>query len=140
MTQVRCYSRLETAHVDMNFSVLTIFPEMFDRFRDHGIVGRSLEAGKISLKIDNIRDYAAGRHRVTDDRPFGGGSGMVMKPEPLAGAIRAARKRMPRAVTVLLSPQGRTFDQQTAAGLADPALSPVLTPGTAADLQATSSK
>jgi tRNA (guanine37-N1)-methyltransferase len=59
----------------------------------------------------NIREFAAGKHRVTDDRPYGGGSGMVMKPEPLAGAIRAARKASPGSKTILLTPQGRTFDQ-----------------------------
>ncbi len=66
----------------------------------------------------DIRDFAEGRHRVTDDRPYGGGCGMVMKPEPLAGAIRAARKECPEARTVLLSPQGAVFNQQLAQEMA----------------------
>jgi len=74
----------------MNFIVLTIFPDMFIPFWEHGIIKRAIDQNKISATAINIRDYAEGRHRVTDDRPYGGGSGMVMKPEPLAGAIRAA--------------------------------------------------
>jgi len=74
----------------MNFVVLTIFPEMFDPFWAHGIIRKAIEEQKILTSAINIRDYAEDRHQVTDDRPYGGGSGMVMKPEPLAGAIRAA--------------------------------------------------
>ena len=102
----------------MKFTVLTIFPEMFDAFVNHGIIRRAVAAGKIDIEPVNIRDFAEGRHKVTDDRPYGGGSGMVMKPEPLAGAIAAARKKQPEAATVLLSPQGRPFDQQAAKSLA----------------------
>lgn len=99
----------------MKFAVLTIFPEMFVPFRDHGIIRRAVEAGKISVSAVNIRDFAEGRHHVTDDRPYGGGCGMVMKPEPLAAAIRALKADMPSARTVLMSPQGRIFDQKIAA-------------------------
>jgi tRNA (guanine37-N1)-methyltransferase len=102
----------------MKFCVLTIFPELFDSFRAHGMIRRALEQEQIDIDTVQIRDYAEGRHRVTDDRPFGGGSGMVMKPEPLAGAIRSAKTRWPRAKTVLLSPQGRLFDQGLARELA----------------------
>ncbi|MCF8023895.1 MAG: tRNA (guanosine(37)-N1)-methyltransferase TrmD [Desulfobacteraceae bacterium] len=98
----------------MNFCVLTIFPEMFDALAGYGIIRRAVESGRISIAPVNIRDYADGRHKVTDDRPYGGGSGMVMKPEPLAAAIRAARERLPEARTVLLSPRGRAFDQEAA--------------------------
>ena len=66
----------------MNFVALTIFPEMFQLFWDHGIVRRAIEQGVISASAVNIREFAAGRHQVTDDRPYGGGNGMVMKPEP----------------------------------------------------------
>lgn len=97
---------------------LTIFPEMFAPFWNHGIVRRAIEAGKIRANAIDVRDFAEGRHRVTDDRPFGGGSGMVMKPEPLAGAIHSAKNRCPEALSVLLTPQGRVFDQRTAAELA----------------------
>jgi tRNA (guanine37-N1)-methyltransferase len=102
----------------MNFAVLTIFPEMFDPFWAHGIIRRAIEHKKIFNSTVNIRDYARDRHQVTDDRPYGGGSGMVMKPEPLAGAIRAATRKTPTAVTVLLTPQGRPFDQNMAKELA----------------------
>ncbi len=102
----------------MNFVVLTIFPEMFDPFWSHGIIRKAIEEQKIVTSAINIRDYAADRHQVTDDRPYGGGSGMVMKPEPLAGAIRAATSKVPKAKTVLLTPQGRVFDQRMARELA----------------------
>lgn len=98
----------------MKFCVVTIFPGMFDAFAAHGIIRRAVESGRISITPVNIRDYAEGRHKVTDDRPYGGGIGMVMKPEPLAAAIKAAREKCPDARTVLLSPQGRRFDQQAA--------------------------
>jgi len=95
----------------MKFTVLTIFPEMFNFFREYGIVKRAVDRKKISVEAIDIRDYTTDRHRSTDDRPYGGGCGMVMKPEPLAGAIRAARKKSPAAKIVLLTPQGRRFDQ-----------------------------
>ena len=101
----------------MKFVVLTIFPEMFDAFWAHGIIKRALSKKTISCATVNIRDFAAGKHRVTDDRPFGGGSGMVMKPEPLAAAIQAARKQSPRAATILMTPQGRALDQRLAVEL-----------------------
>ena len=95
----------------MDFAALTIFPEMFDLFWEHGIVRRAIESRHIAAKAMDIRDYADGRHRVTDDRPYGGGCGMVMKPEPLARAIRAARRQLPEAWVVHLTPQGRVLDQ-----------------------------
>ena len=102
----------------MNFVVLTIFPEMFDPFWGHGIIRKALAHKKIFASTLNIRDYAADRHQVTDDKPYGGGSGMVMKPEPLAGAIQAATQKVPAAATVLLTPQGRSFNQNMAEELA----------------------
>ena len=98
----------------MYFTILTIFPEMFEPFWAHGIIRRAIDHKKIVASTVNIRDYAQDRHQVTDDRPYGGGSGMVMKPEPLAGAIRAAARQMPAAGTVLLTPQGRPFQQKMA--------------------------
>jgi tRNA (guanine37-N1)-methyltransferase len=102
----------------MKFVVLTIFPEMFDPFWDHGIIRRAIDQKKIFASTLNIRDYAADKHHVTDDRPYGGGSGMVMKLEPLAGAIRAANRKVPSAKTILLTPQGRVFNQKVAEKLA----------------------
>ena len=102
----------------MFFTVLTIFPEMFDSFWNHGIIRRAIENHKIVASAVNIRNYAKDRHQVTDDRPYGGGSGMVMKPEPLAAAIRDTAKALSGAKTVLLTPQGRVFDQKMARELA----------------------
>lgn len=103
----------------MNFTVLTIFPEMFNPFWEHGVIGRALEGGAISASTLNIRDYAEGRHKTTDDRPYGGGSGMVLKPEPLARAIEAARSTDPEARVILTTPQGRVFDQKVARELSE---------------------
>ena len=101
----------------MNVCVLTLFPELFDPFWDHGIIRRAVQGGNINPVTINIREHAKGRHRVTDDRPYGGGCGMVMKPEPLAAALAEANTRVPSATTILLSPQGRRFDQRLAQSL-----------------------
>ncbi len=101
----------------MDFIVLTIFPEMFDPFWTHGIIRRSIEQKKITASAVNIRDFAEGRHKSTDDRPYGGGSGMIMKPEPLSRAIRSAKETLPAAKTVLLTPQGHCFNQKLAGEL-----------------------
>lgn len=100
----------------MNFTVLTLFPEMFECFWENSIIRRALEQKFISASTVNIRDFATDRHRTVDDRPYGGGCGMVMKPEPLAAAIRSVKKPDSRAV--LLSPQGRRFDQSLAEDMA----------------------
>ena len=97
------------ASYTMNFVALTIFPEMFDTFWEYGIIKRAIENKKITARAINIRDFAEGKHRVTDDRPFGGGCGMVMKPEPLAAAIREADKSAKNLRKILLTPQGRVF-------------------------------
>ena len=102
----------------MKICVLTLFPELFDPFWDHGIIRRAVQGQKISPLTINIRDHASGRHRVTDDRPYGGGCGMVMKPEPLTAALAEAKTRMHAATTLLLSPQGKRFDQDLAQSLA----------------------
>lgn len=102
----------------MRILVLTIFPDMFDGLWSHGIVRRAIEQQAVSAEAINIRDFAVGKHQVTDDRPYGGGSGMVMKPEPLAAAIRAAQQTVPEARTILMTPQGRVFNQKVAQELA----------------------
>ena len=96
----------------MNFACLTIFPEMFEAFREYGIVKRAIQQNKINVVTVNIRNFARGRHLAVDDRPFGGGCGMVMKPEPLAAAIRNAEEIFRDAKKILLTPQGRVFDQK----------------------------
>lgn len=102
----------------MKFVVLTIFPELLQAFWECGIMRRALDSGAAVAEAVNIRDYAEGRHKVTDDRPYGGGCGMVMKPEPLSAAIRAAKQQRPGAPVVLLSPQGPRLDQEMARQLA----------------------
>jgi tRNA (guanine37-N1)-methyltransferase len=77
-----------------------------------------MAAGKISVNIHDIRDFALDKHAMTDDRPFGGGEGMVMKPEPIAGALRSIEKKKSGGRVIFLSPQGRTYSQQTAERLA----------------------
>lgn len=98
----------------MTFYVLTLFPEMILEPLRFSIMGKALERGVVRVKAVNIRDYALDRHRTTDDYPYGGGTGLVMKPEPLVGAIRAVLAEEPRAWVVLLSPQGIPFDQRVA--------------------------
>jgi len=98
----------------MHFEVLTIFPEFFNPFWEHGIIRRAIEQKIISACVTNIRDFTEDKHHTTDDRPYGGGCGMVMKPEPLARAIRSARKKTPGSKTILLTPQGRVLNQELA--------------------------
>ncbi len=101
----------------MDFTVLTIFPEMVEPYLQYGMFRKAAEEGYIRASAANIRDYASGRHRVTDDKPYGGGCGMVMKPEPLTAAIHAAKERCPGARVIHMTPQGRPFDQEMARNL-----------------------
>lgn len=102
----------------MRFSVLTIFPELLDSPLQEGIIRRALQSQTIEIDITNIRDFATDKHAMTDDRPYGGGEGMVMKPEPLADAIKEARSGGEKGYVILLSPQGRTYTQEVAEELA----------------------
>ncbi|MDD2463274.1 MAG: tRNA (guanosine(37)-N1)-methyltransferase TrmD [Desulfobulbus sp.] len=102
----------------MFFDFLTIFPEFFVSPLQEGIVRRALVDGKVKVGVHNIRDFATDRHQMTDDRPFGGGEGMVMKPEPLSACLQDARKVELSSRVVLLSPVGKRFDQQMAERLA----------------------
>jgi tRNA (guanine37-N1)-methyltransferase len=79
----------------VRFDILTIFPDFFGSPLAEGMIRRALQDGLVSVNIHNIRDFAEDRHAMTDDRPFGGGEGMVMKPEPLAAAVRHARAAAP---------------------------------------------
>jgi len=95
----------------MRISIITLFPEMFQAL-EHGIVGRALNNKLIAMICWNPRDYTSDTHRTVDDRPYGGGPGMVMKFEPLHAAIEAAKSSMnQKCKTVLLSPQGKTLTQ-----------------------------
>ena len=102
----------------LSVEVLTLFPRMVAAPLEESILAKAREKGLLRVRVTDIRDFAEGKHRVTDDVPYGGGAGMVMKPEPLVAAIEAARRREPTARVVLLSPQGRRFDQEEALELA----------------------
>ena len=102
----------------LSVEVLTLFPRMVAAPLAESILGKAQEKGLLRARVTDIRDFAEGRHHVTDDAPYGGGAGMVMKPEPLVEAIEAARARTPQARVILLSPQGARFDQKKAAELA----------------------
>ena len=96
----------------MFFGVVTIFPDMVRQACEPGVFGRALKQGLIAVEVGNPRDHTLDRHRTVDDRPYGGGPGMVMKPEPLAAAVIDMRRRAPEGSrTVYLSPQGRPIDQ-----------------------------
>jgi len=99
----------------MHFEVVTLFPELVAQVGRVGVVGRGLERGLLRLGTTDPREFATDAHRTVDDRPYGGGPGMLMKVEPLRSAIRAARARLPAGSrTVALSPQGRVFNQAVA--------------------------
>ena len=93
----------------MKIDVLTLFPAMFAGPLDESIIKRAREAGLLDLRIHNLRDYAHDRHRTVDDRPFGGGPGMLLKPEPIFEAVESLARE--NTHTILLSPAGRTFNQ-----------------------------
>jgi tRNA (guanine37-N1)-methyltransferase len=99
----------------MQIAVVSIFPEMVGQVAEYGVVGRATERALLSLTCENPRDHTTDPHRTVDDRPYGGGPGMVLKYEPTAAAIEATRKRLPKGSPVVcLSPQGKVFDQATA--------------------------
>ncbi|MGH2537709.1 MAG: tRNA (guanosine(37)-N1)-methyltransferase TrmD [Candidatus Promineifilaceae bacterium] len=109
----------------MRIDILTLLPEVFDAYLGASILGRARQAGRLQVEVHNIRGYAAGKHRVTDEPPYGGGGGMVLKPEPLFAAVEAllAGESEPTAAAsqaevILLTPQGRRFDQSVARELA----------------------
>jgi tRNA (guanine37-N1)-methyltransferase len=98
----------------MIFDILTIFPGLIDSPLNESIIRRAREDNKIRIDITDIRDFTVDKHAMTDDRPFGGGEGMVMKPEPLTAALRAVQAKNGRGRVILLSPQGRTYTQKVA--------------------------
>jgi tRNA (guanine37-N1)-methyltransferase len=95
----------------MRIDILTIFPSFFDSPLQESIIRRACDRGLLDIRVHDLRGWAHDRHRVTDDAPYGGGAGMVMKPEPLFAAIEALKAANPGATTVLLSPQGRVWSQ-----------------------------
>ncbi len=108
----------------MRFDLVTIFPEFFSNILSHGVLGRAIAGGRVEVTIHDLRNFAHDRHRTVDDRPFGGGEGMVLKPEPLTEAIESlgipskADRNPAQVRVVLLSAQGARFTQATARELA----------------------
>ena len=100
----------------MRIDIVTLFPGMVTPVLAESMLGRAQTRGLVDIRVVNLRDYAGGRHRVTDDYQFGGGGGMVLKPEPLFAAVDALRT--PGARVVLMDPRGRTFTHEVAAALA----------------------
>jgi len=98
----------------MKFDILTLFPDLFLPFIKEGIIGRAVNKGLVDIRLTNIRSFARGAHKVTDDRPYGGGSGMVMKPGPVYRALRSIERNKGRSLVILLTPQGQTFNQPVA--------------------------
>jgi tRNA (guanine37-N1)-methyltransferase len=101
----------------MRFDIVTLFPDMF-RAAMQGVTGKALETGKASLQLWNPRDYTDDNHRTVDDRPYGGGPGMVMMVEPLKAALQGAKTAAPGSRVIYLTPQGRRFDQKAAREMA----------------------
>jgi tRNA (guanine37-N1)-methyltransferase len=103
----------------MRFDVLTLFPEMFSGYLSQSLLKRAIDAEIVDVQIHNIRDWAPGKHKQVDDRPFGGGPGMVMRPEPVVECVEAVQKLGDESGhLILLSPQGRRLDQRVVEELA----------------------
>ncbi len=102
----------------MLFDIVTIFPNFFDSPLKDGVVRRAIEADILKVRTINLRDFTTDRHRTVDDRPFGGGEGMVMKPEPIYRALKVLKEEPPEARIILLSPRGKLLDQALAGELA----------------------
>ncbi len=103
----------------MRFDILTLFPDMFKGPFDESIIRRGQDKGLIQIGLHQIRDYALDRHHTVDDSPYGGGAGMLMKPEPIAACIEEAKKFNPEATVLLTTPQGKPLKQKLAQELSD---------------------
>src|SRR5216684_6371360 len=97
----------------MIFDIVTVFPSFFHSILEYGILKRAIAGGQIEIRLHDLRDFTNDRHRSVDDRPFGGGPGMVFKPEPIFRAVEALKAESPEArfPLILLSPQGRLLTQ-----------------------------
>lgn len=98
----------------MIFDIITIFPSIFHAYLSEGILKKAIKMGLVNIRVHNLRDYAVDKHRSVDDYPYGGGPGMVMKPEPFFRAIKAIKADGIESYTIMLSPQGELFNQSTA--------------------------
>lgn len=102
------------AKARLRFDIVTVFPEMFDGPFKESILRIAQEKRLVDIRVINLRDFTHDRHRSTDDKPFGGGPGMVMKPEPIFECVESIRKKSPMARVILFSPSGRPFNQKAA--------------------------
>jgi len=102
----------------VRIDIVTLFPAMLEAPLAQSILGRARGRGLVDVRVHDLREHAAGRHRVTDEPPFGGGGGMILKPEPLAAAVDALRAEGDEAHVILLGPAGRRFSQEVARDLA----------------------
>src|SRR6187431_475685 len=102
----------------MQFEVFTLLPEVFPPYLESSILQRARQRGLIDVRVHNIRDYARDKHHTTDDTPYGGGGGMVMKPEPIFESVETVLGAPPACPVILLTPQGRVFSQDIAQELA----------------------
>ena len=100
--------------LELQFEVFSLFPEVFEPYLQSSILQRARQSGLVAVNLYNIRDWTSDRHHITDDEPYGGGGGMVMKPEPIFAAIEDVLGSPPGCPVVLLTPQGRTFTQAIA--------------------------
>jgi tRNA (guanine37-N1)-methyltransferase len=99
----------------MHFRILTIFPRFFDGILAHGVLSRAIKSELVQVSLHDLRDWTADRHKTVDDRPFGGGEGMLLKPEPIFDAVESIwPERTPARKVILLSAQGQLFRQATA--------------------------
>jgi tRNA (guanine37-N1)-methyltransferase len=98
----------------LKFDIITVFPQLIEDGMRWGILGRAIESGVIDVNVINLRDYTHDRHRTTDDYIYGGGAGMIMKPEPIFEAYEDLVQKREKPYVIFASPQGRTFDTQTA--------------------------
>ena len=103
----------------MLFEIITIFPPIFDAYFSEGILKRAIQSGIVNVRVHNLRDYTTDRHRSVDDYPYGGGPGMVMKPEPFYKAVDSIKSDGVETCTILLTPQGRIFNQKLARELSN---------------------
>ncbi|HEX9027949.1 MAG TPA: tRNA (guanine(37)-N(1))-methyltransferase [Anaerolineales bacterium] len=119
----------------LRFDVFSLFPEVFEPYLQTSILQRARQNGLVEVHVHNIRDWTYDRHHITDDEPYGGGGGMVMKPEPIFAAVEAVLGAPPVCPLILLTPQGRTFTQKVAQELAAQAFSQAA-PGASPELPA----
>lgn len=103
----------------MKIQIISLFPEVFSEYLHVGMMRKATEAQKVEFELINLRDFGIGKRKTVDDTPYGGGDGMVLKPEPIIAAIEYAKKSSPNSKVILPTPRGETFKQSDATGLAD---------------------